>query len=139
MRPQAAFREIRGQLGGEGEPRLAQGIVHDGDRGQQDRRAYPRAERLGERLLGGKTLGKVASLVRRLQQSGPFLGRQQTAGRRRAVPRPDPVETLDRDEIGPDAVDHAAGSPRSAASRINCFISRTASRRPTKTARLTMA
>ena len=120
----------------EGEAGLAQPVVGHRDRAQQYRRADAGPQRLAQRLLGSEALGQE---VGRLLHAREFLqfGRSENAPRDAVtVLRQHALETRDAAQVGADTENHAA---LPAASRISAFISRTASRRPTNTERLTMA
>src|SRR5688572_8518314 len=113
--------------------RLAGGKVRDPDAVPVRRVADAGAQGLGEGLLGGEALGQVggglAVAVEALQ-----LGLAQDAAREalaEALQRL--LDAPDLDHVVADAVDQPD------ASTIRRFISRTASRMPTNTARLTMA
>src|SRR6185436_20641949 len=97
------------------------------------RRVDPRAERLGEGLLGGKALCEVGNGLPVGAEALEFGLAENAPREALAEPLQCLVDPLDFDQIGADAVNHRA------ASVIRRFISRTASRMPTNTARDTMA
>src|SRR5687767_13831860 len=91
------------------------------------------AERLGEGFLGGKTLGEVRRGFLVHRESLQFALAQDAPRKPLAKARERLLDARDLHHVRADAVDHRA------ACTISCFISRTASRMPTKTARDTMA
>src|SRR3989440_11262054 len=92
-----------------------------------------RAERLGERLFGGEALGEVVGRQAVLLEPLELARAENPPGKALAVALERRLNAADFHHVGADAVDHRA------ARTISCFISRTASRMPTNTARLTMA
>src|SRR5688572_27593262 len=97
------------------------------------RRPDAGAERLGEGLLGGEALGEVGGRLA-VGAEAPQLGLAQDAlGEAIAEALERLLDAADLDHVVADAVDQPA------ASVISRFISRTALRRPTNSARLTMA
>ncbi|MNT71507.1 hypothetical protein D3C72_2100000 [compost metagenome] len=91
---------------GKGKHRLAQRIVHHGNRSQQHRRAHAGTQRLAQRFLGGEALGEKARRLFRLRQFGPLGFGQQTLAATQAVTCQQRVEALDARHVGADAVNH---------------------------------
>src|SRR5690349_11969397 len=113
--------------------RLAGGEVADPHAMPVRRRLDPCAKSLRECLLGGEALGEI---VRRQAMALEALELRRTEDAQRealAVPLERGLDALDLDHVGADAENHFA------ACTIKRFISRTASRMTTKTARLTIA
>src|SRR5258705_4329178 len=97
------------------------------------RRADSGAERFGERFLGGEALGEIVR-TQTVRGKAFHLGiDQDLAGETIAPAHERLLDAADLDDVGSEAEDHLA------ASTIKRFISRTASRIPTNSARLTMA
>ena len=115
---------------------LAQLVIGDGNCTEQCRRPEPRPERLGEGFLGSEALGEKAPLVAGSRESWQFIGGEKACHGMIAVALPHSPQAIDGDDVGAYSVDH---SPCAAASRMSFFISRTASRNPTNSERLTMA
>jgi hypothetical protein len=97
----------------------------------------PMPSALPKRFLGGKALGEKARRIAHAGKLGALLRRQDAAQRTLAMALVQAAEAGDGDDVGADTDDHR--SDRACASRSRRFISRTASRRPTKTARLMIA
>ncbi len=134
----------RCHLGARVDQRLAARIAPHGDRMPVERRVDAGADRLGEGLLGGEALGEVAGLVARALVALALGGREDATHEALAVALEHAGHALHGTDIGADAHDHEGRFAGGAACArrdpvISAFISRTASRMPTKTARLTMA
>jgi hypothetical protein len=99
--------------------------------------AHAGAESLAQRFLGGEALGEKAAGIGAGAAGLALGGGQHLLQPALAVALPVVGHALDGDDVGADPVDHAGAS--ACASRISRFISATASRMPTKMARLTMA
>src|SRR5947209_4217035 len=97
------------------------------------RRVDAGAERLGESLLGGEALGEVGGGQAVVLESAEFGFGKNASRKALSEARQGMFDARDLDYVGAYAVDHRT------AWIISCFISRTASRMPTNTARLTMA
>src|SRR5690349_371075 len=99
------------------------------------------ADGLRECFLGREALGEVAHLVLHACEAWAFRRREDAIDEAIAEALQALLDTLDGTDIGHDPHDHfvLAPCPSSLAAAINAFISRTASRMPTNTARLTMA
>ena len=89
-------------------------------------------DRLRHPLVGGAARPATLELDQ--------LVRTEDAARETVTIAPEQrFDPLEQDDIGADAVDHPVQRLRAAASRISRFISATASRNPTNSARDTMA
>src|SRR5258706_1307445 len=122
------FQRIR-----EFQHRLARGQVLYPHAVPVGRRVDAGAERLGERFLGREALGEVVGSLLVHRESLQF-GRTEDSLRQSITESGQRLlHSPHFDDIGPHAVDHRA------ASTIRRFISRTASRMPTNSDRLTMA
>src|SRR5262245_380238 len=97
------------------------------------RRADAGAERFHERFLRGKALGEVVGAQAVRLEARELAFDQHLLGETIAPTLERLGDAADLDHVGPDAVDHRTDCV------ISCFISRTASRMPTNTARLTIA
>src|SRR5436190_7288407 len=129
-----AFRiEIALQRVGELKHRLAGGEVAHPHAVPVGRRLDAGAERLGEGLLGGEALGEVVRRQPVLLEAGELRRTQDAPREALAVALERRLDARDVHHIRADPKDHRA------ARSIKLFISRTASRMPTTTARLTMA
>src|SRR5262245_28227920 len=127
----------RGERRGELEVRPTRGVVHDADAVPVHGRADSGAHRLGERLLGGEPLGEVGGWLPVAGEAGE-LTRHEDLVREAIAPAFERLlDAGDLHQIGADAENHPL--PRIAPPTISVFISRTASRMPMKTARLTIA
>src|SRR2546423_13781034 len=93
----------------------------------------PRAERLGEGLLGREALREIGGRQTMAAEALQFRLAQDAACEALAEPGKRLLDATDLHYVGTDTVDHRAAWSMSA------FISRTASRMPTNTARDTMA
>src|SRR5690349_8120479 len=129
----AAALHERSQRIGKLEHGLARRKVAHPDAVPVRRGADPGAERLGERLFRREALRQVACRQAMALESLQFRLAKDLPREPLAVLLQHGAHTLDLHDVGADAVDHFA------ARSINCFISRTASRMPTNTARLTIA
>src|SRR5262245_7471923 len=116
--------------------RLARAQVHDPHAVPVRRRVDSGAERLGERFLGREALGEERRRQPMLAKARE-LGLAQDASREAlAEARQRTLDARDLHQVLADAVDHLRAA--FAASTISRFISRTASRMPTKIERLTI-
>src|SRR5574341_242861 len=118
---------------GKAQLRLARGLVDHPDAVPVGRRLDARAQGLGEGLFGGKALRQIRG--RLAMREKPFqLGLAQHAlGEPLAETLERVLDPADLDQVGADPEDHRA------ACNMRAFISRTASRMPTNTARDTIA
>src|SRR4051812_25743320 len=91
-----------------------------------------RADRLRERLLRGPALGEVPRLVLGPVEARALLRGEDAVDEPLAVALEHLANAIDRHDVGSDPDDHRAPV-------MSAFISRTASRSPTNTARLTIA
>ena len=118
------------------EGRFTELVVHDSDIGQRCWRGYANAQRFTQGFFGSKPLGQESPRIAGLVEISALLDRQQFLQRAFAMSRIKLAKSGDGNDIGANPGDHLA---KVCASRIRSFISRTASRNPTKIARLTMA
>src|SRR5690606_30121047 len=126
--------------------RPAAPVVEDLQRQERHRAAQADAERLGEGLLAGESLREVARgiglamsrLVATAAELGKFLRPEDPPGEAIAPSAEERLDPVEPDQVRSDPDDHGPAA-LAAASRISRFISRTASRRPTKIARDTIA
>src|SRR5471030_505138 len=93
-----------------------------------------RADRLGERFLRGESLRQVPGLVPGTLEARALVRGEDPPHEAIAEPLEALADPLDGADVGSDAHDHLALAPV-----ISAFISRTASRIPVNTARLTIA
>src|SRR5262245_23722693 len=129
--------ERLGQL----EIRPAGRMVHHPDVVPVHRRSDAGSHRFRESLLRGEALRQVRSGFAMSGESLVLACDEDSVRKAVAVARERRRHARDLDEIGADPDDHRRPrtAARVAASTMSNFISRTASRMPTKTARLTMA
>src|SRR6266849_3711928 len=110
-------------------------VARDGDAVPREGRMNAGADRLGERLLRGETLRQVPGLVLRALEAASLLGREDPLHEALSEALEASLDALHGTHVSADSHDHLGPL----AVIIRYFISRTASRMPTKTARLTIA